>query len=187
VVAQATGVDGRGHEVGAERVHLELVGHAGDITEVVPVLALGHRRAGGRFDGDETRRRTLPQVLAEEGEDDARRVRAAAGTGEDDVGLFLTGLAELVEQFEADDALVNHDVVEHAPQRIVGARVVGGDLDGLGDRHPERTGGVGELLTHPATGLGQFGGRGVALGAIDPHLDVPVGLLLVRGAHLPGL
>src|SRR5674476_288439 len=114
VIAQPTRVDGRRNEVLAQGVHLQQRRQPGDVTEVVPVLALGQRRAGGGFAGHRTRRGPLPQVLPDERERQTTQVRAAAGAAEDHVGLLLPRLGQLDEHLLPDDGLVQHDVVENA-------------------------------------------------------------------------
>ena len=75
----------------------------------------------------------------------AREVRAAARARKPDVGLRLARRGELDEHLLADEGLVQQHVVEHAAQRVVSARVLRGDLDGLTDRHAVRAGRVGQL------------------------------------------
>ena len=62
-------------------------------------------------------------------------------------------LGELRECLLADHGLVQQYVVEDAAERVVGVGVLGGHLDGLGDRDAQRAGGVGVLLQDAAAGL----------------------------------
>ena len=120
VVAQAAGVDAGRHEVVAERVHLDHRRHPGGVAEVEVVDALGQRRAGGRLDGQQ------PHLLAgrlvgEEGEGDAGEVGAAAVAGDDDVRV-VAGVLQLLLGLQADDGLVQADVVEHRAERVAWCR-----------------------------------------------------------------
>ena len=76
-------------------------------------------------------------------------------------------------------------MVQHAAQRVIGVRVLGGRLDRFTDGHAQRTGGIGEALPHGPPGLGAGRrGRGNG-GAVGLHLHASVRLGLIAVAHLP--
>ena len=77
------------------------------------------------------------EVLADEREADSGQVRAAARAGEQVVGEPLAGRLQLGEGLQADDGLVQGDVVEHAAQGVAGVRILGGLLDRLADGHAQ--------------------------------------------------
>src|SRR3712207_8960319 len=58
------------------------------------------------------------QVLADEGEGQAREVRAAADAADHDVRVRVSHL-HLLERLFADDGLVQQDVIQHRTQRVV--------------------------------------------------------------------
>src|SRR5215204_678530 len=88
VVTQAPGVDAAWDERVPERVHLHHRGCAGGVAEIVGVAAFGERRARGRLDGHDARVLPVLQVLPDEGEGDAAKVRAAADTADHHVRVL---------------------------------------------------------------------------------------------------
>ncbi len=78
-------------------------------------------------------------------------------------------------------------MVEHRPQRVGGARVLRGLLDGFRDGHAERAGGVGEPLAQRPAHLGLVGRARRDGGAEGLHQDAAVRLALVGVADLPHL
>ena len=135
VVAEPAGVDGRRHEVVAERVHRQQRRHAGGVAEVVVEAALGERRARRRLDRHEPHVRVL-----DERQGDAAEVRAAAARRDDDVGARLAGQRQLLLRLQADHRLVQQHVVEHRAERVVGVVAAGGVAHGVGDGDAERAG-----------------------------------------------
>ena len=187
VVAQAPGVDGIGHEVVAQGVHLHQRGQPGRVAEVVGVDAVGERRARRRLDRPDGRVHRAGQLLAQEGEGQPPEVRPAAGAPDDQVGRASPGLAQLQEGLLADDRLVQEHVVEHAAQRVAHLGVLGRHLDGLGDGDAQR---AGVVLVDGQVGpaaLGQRRGRAVHDAAEGLHHHAPVRLLVVAGPDLPHL
>src|SRR3990170_2779362 len=77
VVAQAAGVNARGHEIVPQGVHLQERRESHGVAEVVGVFAFRERRARGRLDRHQPQ---LPArgLVGEERERDAAEVRAAA-------------------------------------------------------------------------------------------------------------
>jgi hypothetical protein len=131
VIAQPAGVDRRRDEAVAERVHRHERRQARRVAEVVGVDALRERRAGRGLGRDEAGTGAAGAQLAPQPrERQAAEVRAAADAADDDVGL-LAGQLHLGDRLLADDRLVQQDVVEHRPERVVGVRILRGDLDGL--------------------------------------------------------
>ena len=66
VIAQPAGVEAGRRESGAQRVHLGERREVRGVAEIVGVAALGERRAGGGFDGDESPFPAAAQLRAEE-------------------------------------------------------------------------------------------------------------------------
>ena len=138
VVAQAAGVDGIGHEVVAERVHLDDRRHLAGVAEVVGVDAAGQARRRGRLGRDDAVVSLTAQLLADEGEGQAGEVGAAAGAGHDDIGL-LAGHLHLLHGLLADDRLVQEHVVEHAsPGRSAVSSCVAASSTRLADGDAQR-------------------------------------------------
>ena len=141
-------MDAGRHEVVPQGVHLEQGRRLRDVAEVVGEHALGERRAGRRLDADEARLGLAGQRLAHERERDAGEARAAADAADHDVGVGV-GRADLLDGLLADHRLVQQHVVEHAAQRVFGARVTDDVFDGLGDGQARLPSGSG-LLPAPA-------------------------------------
>ena len=178
MVAQPAGVHGRRHEVVAERVHGHERREPDRVAEVVAVGAARERRAGGRLGREEARLRLAAQHAPHEREGEPGEVRAAAHAAHDHVGLLARHL-HLRDRLLADHRLVEADVVEHRAERVVGVLVARGDLDGLGDRDPERAGRVRGLAPARLGGVARRADHG---GAPALHHRAPVGLLVVARA-----
>ena len=176
VVAQAARVHRRRDEAVAERVHRHQRRHPDRVAEVVGVDAARERRAGGRLGGDDA---DVLAAGAQEREHEAGEVRAAADAADDHVGHPDAGELELGDRLLADHGLVQEDVVEHGAQRVVARGILCRHLDRLGDRDPERAGGVRGL--RPAR-LGAVGGRAVHGRSPGLHHRAPVRLLVVARA-----
>ena len=166
------------HEVVTERVHRHQRRHPDGVAEVVAVDAAGERRACGRLGCEEPRLGVAPQNLPDERERQAREVRPAADAPDDHVWL-LAGHRHLRDRLLADDRLVQAHVVEHRAKRVVGVIALGGDLDGLGDRDPERP---RRMARVGFAGLRQIRRR--AVDGCAPGLDhrAAIGLLVVARA-----
>ena len=178
VEAQAAGVVGGGDEAAAQGVHLRQgADHAG-IAEVIGEFSAGEAGAGGRLHGDDAVIRLAPELFAHEGGDQAAQIAAAAGAADDDVG-FDAVLIQRGLGLQADDALVQEHLVEHAAQHIAVAGVGGGHLDGLADGAAQGAGGAGKFREDFAAHAGGIRGGGHHGGAVGAH-DLPAeGLLLV--------
>jgi hypothetical protein len=129
-------VHGRWDEVVPERVHRHQRRQPDGVAEVVRVDAARQRRARRRLGGDEPRGRAVSEHAAQERERQPAEVRAAADARDHGVGL-LAGHLHLGERLLPDHRLVQQDVVEDGPERVVRVRSLGRDLDRLGDRDPE--------------------------------------------------
>ena len=106
------------HEGVSQRVHLEQRSHTAGVTEIEGVDTASERRAGGGLNGDNAERLAL-QLLADEGEGEAGKVGATADAAEDDIRV-IADLGKLLQCLQADDCLVEEDVVEHAAERVFG-------------------------------------------------------------------
>ena len=111
VIAQSAGMDSGRDEGGAERVHLDQRGEVAGVAEIVREGALGEAGAGGRFHGNHARVALSLDLAAQVGHDEAGEVRTAAGAADDHVGL-VAGHGHLLDGFDADDGLVQQNVVQ---------------------------------------------------------------------------
>ena len=159
MVAQAAGVDARRHEAVPQREHLHQRRELRGVAEIVAIFAAAHRRARLGFGGDEADVLAL-ELVADEGEGQSGEIAPAAHAADDHVGA-VAGQLELLLGFQADDRLVQHDVVEHAAQGVLGVRVADGGLDGLADGDAQAARAVGIGGQHLPAGLG-FGRTGWA-------------------------
>ena len=122
------------------------------------------------------------ELIPHEGGDEAAQVGAAAGAAHHHVGVFpdlLHGQLGL----QADDGLVEEDLVEHAAQDIT---AIGGGhrpLHRLRDGAAQAPGGVRVLGQNFSAHLGLHGGGGGDVGVKDPHDRLAEGLLLIGDLH----
>lgn len=177
VVAEAAGVESWRGEGGAERVHFDERREVGGIAEVIGVGAAGEGGAGGGFDCDDAGFLASAESGTDEGEGDAGEVGSAAGATDDDIGVII-GHLELFDGFDADDGLVEQDVVEDGAQGVFGIFRLGGDFHGFRDGDTEAAGVVGALGEDGASGLGFLGWRGYAACAVGFHDGAAVGFLV---------
>ena len=205
VVAQPAGVVGGGHKAAAQRVHFGQGADLAGVAEVVGKAPAGKAGAGGRLHRDKPVARLAAQLLAHKGGYQTAQVGAAAGAADDDVGAH----AVLVQRrlgLQADDRLVQQDLVEHAAQHIAVAWLGFGGLHRLGNGAAQAPARAGMLGKNPAAHLGVHGGGGGDRSAVGAHDLAAEGLLLVgdldhvdlavqaqvcaghgqRGAPLPG-
>ena len=135
VVAESAGVDGAGDELVSHGVHFHHGGESCAVAVVVAVFSFGEAGAGEGFDGDDFEVWCFSvDFVFEVGETAAREVAAAADAAGEDVGGAVDGV-ELGFEFEADDGLVEDDVVEDASECVLGVVVCGGVFDGFADGH----------------------------------------------------
>ena len=186
MVAQSAGVDGIGDEVVTQRVHLHEGRHPRGVAEVVGIDTARERRARRRLDRGDLRVDLARELLAQEGEGQAREVGAAAGAA-DDVGRGVAGHLELEQGLLADHRLMQQHVIEHRAERVARVGVGGSDLDGLGDRDAEGPRPVVGVLGELAADRGDIRGRPVDRGAEGLDHEAAVGLGVVRRTHLPHL
>ena len=178
MIAQPSGVVGRGYEAAAEGVHLgERTDFAG-VAEVVGVTAAGEARTRGRFHGDDPVIRFSAQFFAHERRDQAAEVGTAARAADDDVRSDPV-LVERGLGLQSDDALVQQHLREHRTEHIAESGSRYGGFHRLGDRASQTAGSPGELLEYPASGLGGVGRRGRHGRAVGAHDFAAERLLLV--------
>ena len=177
VVAETARVDGRRFEGVAEGVHRQERGGPGLVAEVIFELAAGELRAGIRLGRDEAGLLAVPDVVAHERIGDAGEIGAAAEAGDDDVRIFARQ-GHLLLGFQADDRLVEADMVQHGAEGVFAVRGAHRQLDGLGNGAAERALVVGvdgqDVLSGP-------GGHGRGRGDRRPeglHDAAAVGLLV---------
>ena len=181
MVAQAAGVDRLGHEVVAERVHLDQRRHLGGVAEVVGIGAAGQARRGLGLDGDDAVGLAAAEGPAQPREGQAGEVRAAAGAADDHLRL-LAGHLHLEDRLLADDRLMQEHEVEDRSQRVLRPGVGDRVLDGLADGDAQRTRVVGRLGQHLAAVLRVEARAGHDLGAVGLHEIAAVRLLVVARA-----
>ena len=171
-------MDRRRHEGMSQAVHGQKRRIPGCIAMIVDERRAGQGGAGGRFDrvdGD-----VLPvDLVAHVGKGQAGEIAAAAGAAHDHVRAFADQ-GKLLLGLQADDGLVQHDVVEHAAQRVAGltAGVGHGGLDGFADGDAQAARGLRIFFQGIAAGLGFVAGAGHAGSAPGLHHGLAVGLLV---------
>ena len=121
-------------------VHHDQGGEAGGVPEVIGVGPLGQGGAGGGLHRDEADVLAF-ELVRHKGKAEAREIAAAAHAADEHIRLF-PGQGQLLFGLQADDGLVQHHVVEDAPQGVVGVRVGGRVLHRLGDGHAQAAGGL---------------------------------------------
>src|SRR3972149_4129208 len=117
-------------------------------------------------------------LLPAEGEARPGQVAPPAGPADHDVGLVV-GLLELLSGLEADHALVDQDVVEHAAERVLGVLAHRRVLDGLADGDAEGSRRLRILLEDLLAGPGVGARAGHDLSAPRLHHHAAVGLLVI--------
>ena len=152
------------------------------VAEIVGVAAPGEARARRGLDGDDAHVPAAAQLRAQEREDDAGEVGAAAGAADDDVRVVV-GELELRDRLLPDHRLVQQHVIQHRAQRVLGVIAARGDLDRLRDRDTEAARVLRVLRQDGAPGLRLVRGRGHAARAVGFHERAPVRLLVVGDAH----
>src|ERR1035437_10236195 len=181
VIAQPAGVNSGRHKIVAQGVHLDQRRQFGGIAAVVGEAALGEAGTGGRLHGDD------PGALARQpvqdvGQGEPGEIAAAAEAADQHLG-FLARLLHLQLGFLADHGLVEHHVIQHAAQRVIGVVVGGRILDRLADGDPQAARRIGRRRQHSAAGMGMVARAGENFGAPDVHHHAAVWLLVVTAPH----
>ena len=180
VITQAARMDRRGHEVVSEREHRHQRREPGGVAEVVAVDALGQGRAGGRLGGQKARFRVAAQDIADEREAQPGEVGTAADAADHDVRLIARH-RHLGRRLLPDHSLMQAHVIEDRAERIVRVLPLRRNLDGLGDRDPER---AGSVLGVGAARLREVARRAVHGRPPGLHHRATVGLLVIaRSDH----
>ena len=183
VISEPARVRRRRHEAAAQRVHLRKRRHPARVAEVVGELAAGERGTAHGLDGDEIGRRLAAQLVTHEGRHKSAEVAAAARAADDHVGIGVR-LLHGGEAFETYHRLMEHDLIEHAAERVAQSLAVSRDLNGFGYGGAEAARSVvgmfGEHL--PADG-GGVRRRRDDLRAVHLHDRATLRLLLVGAAH----
>ncbi len=178
VVAEPARVDAGGDEGVPQGVHRDEGGELPRVAEVVGEVAPGEGGAGRRLGGDEAH--LLPgDLVRREGEGRSREVAPAPAAADHDVRTLLARDRELLFGLEPDHGLVEHDVVEDAPEGVLRVVVGSGVLDGLADGDPQASRRVRVFSPDGAPGVRLLARAGDDAPA--PGLDhgLPVGLLLI--------
>ena len=181
VVAKPSCVDGRGHEVVAQGVHLEEGGHAGHVSEVVGEGPLGE---GGTGLGFHCHQAHIPSrgLIGEEGQGDASQIRTSSAAADDHVGI-LPHLGQLFLGLQTDYRLMEEDMVQDGAQGVMGVVVGDGVLHGLADGQTQGSGVAGVLFQDGPACLGLVTGTGIDGASPGFHHGSSIGLLIVTHPH----
>ena len=82
------------------------------------------------------------ELVADEGEGQSGEVASPAHAADDHVGE-IAGEFHLFFRLQADDRLVEHDVIKHAAERVFCILSSDGRLDGLADGHAQAARAIG--------------------------------------------
>ncbi len=149
-----------------------------EIVGIEPPLRQG--RAGGGFHRDDIGLGMLPGYLRpRKREREAGEVRAAADAPDHHIGGVGVHSRKLLLCLLADDRLVEADMVEDGTEGVVGVLVGGCVLDRLGYGDPEGARRIRVAGEDGLAGPGLLGRARDALGAVDLHHALTVGLLVV--------
>ena len=177
VVAQPSGVNGRRDKTVPQRVHFQQRRGGRRVAEVIQIHAAGQRRACFGLDGDDANLLAL-ELVRQEGERQPGHVAPPADAPDHHVRI-LTGQLHLPAGLQADDGLMQEDVIQHAAQRVLRIVVRGGIFHRLADRDAQAPRGVRILGQDRAAGVGPRAGAGNDLGAPGLHHDLAVRLLVM--------
>ena len=177
VIAQASGVNRRRHEVVAQGVLLHQRGQPGSVAKIIRIVATGQRRAAGRLHRHQPHR-LAAGLVGQEGEGHAAKVGAAAARGKHHVRVVF-GQGKLLDCLQANHRLMQQHMVEHRAQAIGGVFAAGGFFHCFGNRQAQRAGVVGVSLQRGAAGGGVQAGAGQHFGAPGLHHRAAERLLLV--------
>ena len=179
MVPQATGVVGGGNEAAAQGVHFRQGTYPTGVAEIVAELASGQTGAGGGLHGDDLIPGLAPEHFPHKGGDESPQIGPASGAADDYVrmhAVFIQGQLCL----QANDALVQQHLVEHAAQHIaLGAAALDGGLHRLGDGAAQASCSLRVVAQDLAAHLSRGGGRGGDRGVEYIHHRLSEGLLLV--------
>ena len=181
VISESARMVGRGHEAAAQRVHFRKGSDLGGVAEVIGELAARQRRTARGLDADKLNVVLALQPLAHVGRDEAAEVGAAAHAADDDVGRDAVFIERRLA-LQADDGLVQQDVIEHGAEDVAAIGCRDRLFHRLGDRAAQRAARAGELGEDLPARLGRIGGRGNDVGAVGTDDLLAVWLLL--GGHL---
>ena len=175
---------GRGMKCVAQRVHRNQRGLAGDIAVVIGKRAARDRGACFRFNRYNVDIGAV-DLIEREWKRKTGEIAAAARAADHDVGQFFTRHFQLLFGLKTDNGLVQHNVIEHAAERIarLAACVRNGRLNGLADGDSEAAGRVGDLGQNTAADLGLHAGACHALAAPQLHHHLAKRFLVKADAH----
>ena len=181
VIAQSAGMNSGRNEIVAQCVHLDQRRQLRRVAVIVGERSLGQAGTGGRLHCDD------PRTLARQPVQHVRQrepaeIAAAAEAANHHLGLF-SGLLHLQFGLLADHGLVQHHVVQHAAQRVIGVVVRGRILHCLADGDPQAARRIGRCRQHAAAGVRMFARARKDFGAPGMHHHAAVGLLIVADAH----
>ena len=118
VVPEPAGMDAFGYKGVAQGVHGQQRGHLDRVAEVIGKRAPGHGGAGGGFNTDDVDVLAV-DLVPDKGKAQPGKIAAAAGAADDDIRV-ITGNGHLFLAFQADDGLVQHDMIQNTAQGVFG-------------------------------------------------------------------
>ena len=116
--------------------------------------------------------------MADEGEGQSGEVASPAHAADDHVGE-IAGEFHLFFRLQADDRLVEHDVIQHAAQRIFCSRVGDCRFDGLANGHAQAARAIGIGSQELPSGVGLYRRAGSNLAAPKLHHRAAIWFLIV--------
>ena len=168
VIAQAAGVNRAGHEAGTERVHFGEWADFARIAEVVGVDAACEGGTAGGFDGHDVVVGFAAQFFAHERGNEAAQIGSAACTADDHVRLDAV-FVERGFRFEADDGLVQENLVKNRAEDVAISFMFDGVFDGFGNGATEAAAGAGEVCEDFFADVGRVGRRRDDFGTVGAH------------------
>ena len=162
----------------SQREHGDKRRVSGFVAKVILEDTAGELGAGGRLGRNDAEILPFFQLVAQEGEGDAREVRTATEAGDNHIGIF-SGHFHLLFGFESDDRLMQHHMVEHTAQRIFAVGRLHGQFHGFGDGGSQTALVVGVLGEDFTAGTGTHTGRCDDLGTECLHDGAAIGFLVV--------
>ena len=147
------------------------------IAVIVGKHAPGHGRAGRRLCCENPGRQAPGQIGADKGKTQPCEVTAATGTPYNHIGIF-TRHFHLQQGLAPDHRLVQHDVVKHATQAVIGVIALGRHFHRLRDGNTQAPGRIGKLRQNGAAGFGLVAGAGDNLPTVGLYHATSIGFLV---------
>ena len=117
VITQTACMVGGGDKARAQCIHTGQRRDLAGVAEIIRIFTAGQRRTGRRFGCEDTRVSKPAQLICHEGSNQPAEIGAAAGTADDDIGVF-TELLHRSLGLQPDNGLVQKNLIEHRAQHI---------------------------------------------------------------------